>query len=325
MGLATMVIDYEVIMATWNGRKYLIEQLNSIASQSVPPKRIIVSDDGSSDNTIELLNQWQTSNNLPLIIYTNTNENLGSCKNFEKLLFLSSASYVMLSDQDDLWDPCKAENYITAMLRLEKKYSQNVPLLVHSDLRVVNDDASLISNSFFSYERLNSNRNDWISIGLQNIVTGCACLVNRACVEKSLPFADETILHDWWLALVAARFGQICFLPKSYISYRQHQNNLVGATGFKRRLISRFFDVFSDSFIEHSVGLSLRQLYSFQQMYLLEDLSLSAKFKALFSKRMTTRLRSAYSLRMSKHGSLRTIVFYILLMQWHPTKFSKNT
>ena len=100
-------------------------------------------------------------------------------------------------------------------------------------------------------------------------------------------------------------------LPKSYISYRQHQNNLVGATGFKRRLISRFFDV-SDS-IEHSIGLSLRQLHSFQQMYLLEDLSLSAKFKALFSKRMTTRLRSAYSLRMSKHGSLRTIVFYIFL------------
>ena len=111
-----MVIDYEVIMATWNGRKYLIEQLNSIASQSVPPKRIIVSDDGSSDNTIEL-NQWRTSNNWPLIIYTNTNKNLGSCKNFEKLLFLSSAS-IMLSDQDDLWT-C-SQNYITAMFRLEK-------------------------------------------------------------------------------------------------------------------------------------------------------------------------------------------------------------
>ena len=234
MGFSYMVTpyDYEVLLATYNGAKYLEEQLDSIASQTIPPRRIIISDDCSSDNTIDLLRSWSLRSDIDVQFLFPDEIQLGSCFNFEKLLLASTASYVMLSDQDDIWATTKAEILFAMMDEQEKLSSAQVPLLGHSDLRIVNDQGQCIHPSFFRYQHLNAEKNDYLSIALQNLVSGCALLVNRACVVSALPFPNDIVLHDWWLALIASRLGSISVTMQPCLAYRQHSSNVVGAKGY---------------------------------------------------------------------------------------------
>ena len=101
--------DYEVLLATYNGAKYLVEQLDSIASQTIPPCKIIVSDDLSCDDTVLVLRDWSLRSEISVQLLSPSEERLGSCLNFQKLISASTSNYVMLSDQDDIWDATKAE------------------------------------------------------------------------------------------------------------------------------------------------------------------------------------------------------------------------
>ena len=113
MGLGVVVKAYEVVMATCNGASYLDEQMASIMEQSLPPVRLLVADDGSTDDTLERLVQWQRRSSIPIeLLPASQRERLGSCRNFERLLQASRAPYVMLADQDDIWDHNKAERLL---------------------------------------------------------------------------------------------------------------------------------------------------------------------------------------------------------------------
>ena len=123
MGYFALVAEYEVVLATYNGEKYLEEQLDSIACQTIPPKRIIVSDDCSTDGTISLIKNWSLKSKIPLILLFSENENIGCVRNFEKLLAASTSDYVMLADQDDIWDLDKSERLLAVMHEIECIYS----------------------------------------------------------------------------------------------------------------------------------------------------------------------------------------------------------
>ena len=313
-----MVSDYEVVLPTFNGEKFLLSQLDSIGNQSLSPARIIISDDGSSDSTLNIIHQWSMSNHIPVTLLPNDGNRLGSCRNFEKLLAYSSADYVMLADQDDIWDLNKAEDLIHILNQNEKIYGSNIPILVHSDLRIVNELDQIIAYSFFQFQHLNPIADDWLSISLQNVVTGCSCVVNRACIDKCLPFCSETILHDWWLALVTSKFGKIIYTPTCYVSYRQHSNNVVGATGFKNMIIKRITKLYRDSSIDSWIGPGLYQLHSFNRRYESDGSVTSKLISDLISRNSFARINAALKLRLSKHGKIRTLVFYIILFLWHP-------
>ena len=239
-----MVKDYEVLMATYNGSRYILDQLNSIAFQTHPPSRIVISDDCSSDNTLSLIKSWQALHDIDVSILPQLGYSLGVCKNFERLLENSTFDYVMLSDQDDIWEPDKAEQMLSVLIETELSYLPSIPLLVYSDLWIINSTGLYIYPSFFAYQKINPVINNWLSLGLQNVVTGCACVVNRKCVTQSLPFSTETLLHDWWLAMVASYHGQIIYLPQPLVRYRQHTNNVVGASGFQSLVFSRILSLF---------------------------------------------------------------------------------
>ena len=318
MGLEIVVNQYEIVLATFNGADFLQHQLNSIANQSLLPSKIIVSDDRSTDLTLEILDKWTNEHSISVEILPHHSYNLGCCRNFERLLSYSSANYVMLADQDDCWDSNKAELLVNQLIYYEHIYGACTPLLVHSDLRLIDESGHLISDSFFAFQNLNPYRNDWLSISMQNIVTGCACIVNRSCIDKALPFTDNTILHDWWLALVASRFGKIIYLSSTCLDYRQHSSNVVGAIGFNKNALKRIRQLSSKSFINLWIGPTLCQLYSFQKKYLEPNEAISTQLRLLFSRNPFCRILAASELRLCKHGFYRTMVFYIALLFWRP-------
>lgn len=316
MGLGLVVRGYEVLLATWNGAAYLEQQLDSILRQSQPPVRLLVADDRSSDHTLQLLQAWQERTPFPIHVLPNATERLGSCRTFERLLAASSASYVMPCDQDDIWDVNKAELLLQAMVGLEKHHGIQKPLLVHSDLRLMNAQGEPIASSFVRYQGLDPARDHWLAIALQNVVTGCAALLNRACVLEALRFPPEAVLHDWWLALVAARRGAIAYVPQATVSYRQHGSNLVGASGVREQQRRRLVQLLGPHTAERWIGSGLRQLEACERRFPSADPQQAQALMGLCSPSPWRRLHSALWLRLRKQGWWRSLGFYLALLCW---------
>ena len=174
------------------------------------------------------------------------------------------------------------------------------------------DSSSKYFLILFRYQRLNPYKSDWLSIGIQNVVTGCACMVNRDAIMAALPFPKEVIMHDWWLALVSARIGDIYYLPEPLTFYRQHSSNLVGAKGFYGLLISKFLLMLKGQRLDRSVKSSLEQLKACNSLF--PDSPYSFMIKKLSDPNPIVRLIVALRLRLTKHGFVRTLAFYCSLL-----------
>tara|TARA_B100000674_G_C37946624_1_gene965225 strand:- start:1239 stop:2222 length:984 start_codon:yes stop_codon:yes gene_type:complete len=318
MGFQIMVISYEVVLATCNGEKYILDQLDSIAAQTIQPEKLIVSDDLSTDSTLSIIHSWSSSSSIEVQILPPNAKRLGSCKNFERLLVASSSEYVMLADQDDIWASSKAEMLFSSLQSQGYKDISNIPLLVHSDLSVVNSDIALIASSFFKYQNICPRRNHWLSIGIQNIVTGCASMVNRKCIQLALPFPSNVIMHDWWLALVASKIGFIIFTPISLVYYRQHSKNVIGAKGFIAQFKHRFIQLFQDGSFDQLITKPILQIKDCHNRFPSGSQAYDVHIQNLTCSRSLIRLKSAFHLKLAKHGIIRTFVYYILLFRWQP-------
>jgi len=218
----------DILMAVYNGEKYLKEQLDSILNQTYEKFNLIISNDCSSDNSLEILNEYQKRDDR--IVVFDQEKNLGLIKNFEFLLTKVINKYFMLSDQDDVWYNNKIE------VSLNKIVEDNV-MLVHTDLEVVDDNLRTINNSFLKQLNIYKKAirfNDYNLIFLDNCVTGCTILANSEIIEKALCLPEKPILHDWWLALIAGTIGKIGFINEPTIKYRQHESNLIGANSKKQ-------------------------------------------------------------------------------------------
>lgn len=333
MGLGFVVIGtadtgYEVVLATFNGEDFLNQQLASILQQSVLPVRLLVADDGSSDRTLELLKAWELCSPVPITFLPVAQQQFGCCANFERLLLASSASYVMLADQDDIWDLNKAERLQASMAALEQRWGNERPLLVHTDLRLIDRFGRPLADSYSLQQGLMPGRRGWLALAMQNVVTGCACMLNRACIQRALPFPPEAILHDWWLALVAARLGEVAYLPAPSLSYRQHGRNIVGAAGWRCQMLKRSQEglagVFCGNISELWVGPALRQMKACDQRCASVDKygndSRVPQVDMLLSTSIWCRLSAALALGLRKHGVWRTFGFYVILLGWRPQK-----
>ncbi len=218
-----------ILLSTYNGEKYLKAQLDSLFSQSYKDFKLIARDDGgSSDKTLEILKSYD-------IELLPSNENLGVKSSFETLLKYafenSDADYFMFCDQDDVWNQNKVELTLQKMYEMEKLY-KNTPILVHTDLEVVDENLHTINPSFMKLQNLNEKKNRLNNLLIQNTITGCTAMINRDLAKLCLPMSSNAIVHDWWVGLVASYFGKIGYLQQSTIKYRQHTSNTIGAKGF---------------------------------------------------------------------------------------------
>ncbi len=215
----------DILLSTYNGQKYIKEQLDSIFDQSYKNFRVIVRDDGSSDATLAIVKSYDVE-------ILESNENLGAKMSFATLLeyalHSSNSKYFMFADQDDVWHSDKIEKSVEAMKKLQKDTAKPLPLLIHSDLRVVDEKLNGIDNSFWHYSRIHPKYNQLNRLLMQNTVTGCTMLLNRELAHLALPIAPKAIMHDWWIAMVASAFGKIAYINESTIEYRQHGGNSIG-------------------------------------------------------------------------------------------------
>ena len=136
--------------------------------------------------------------------------------------------YIMLADQDDVWHENKIEMTLAAMQKAEEKWGKDMPILVHSDLRVVDEKLNLLAGSLMKYQALDPRRCSLKDLVVQNNVTGCTVMINRA-LRNVLKFSNEAVCHDWYIALTAAAFGKIVFINEPLVDYRQHSSNVYGA------------------------------------------------------------------------------------------------
>ena len=232
-----------ILLSTYNGTKYLEEQLDSILNQTYSNYVIVARDDGSYDDTIQLLNKYAKKFTDKFHLLEQDLLNLGASDSFSYLieyvlenkqsLGLESA-YMMFCDQDDIWSLEKIHKQIDEMLKVEKQQTgtKPMPVLIHSNLRVVSEEKSLIAESFVHYQGLEIERNRFTNLVISNVVTGCTVFINEALARKAVPVSKEAIMHDWWLSLVASAFGKLVFIDAPLVSYRQHDTNAIGAKEF---------------------------------------------------------------------------------------------
>lgn len=257
MGDADMNQRITVLVAAYNGRDYIEEQMDSILAQSQGGILLVVSDDRSTDGTGAILDHYGEMHPAGVLVLHRRAGSGGAAAHFLGLLKMmadlsagrgsqaweedydltpeqgarlteaSGADYFMLSDQDDVWLPFKAKMLLGRMKELEQEHA--LPTLVHSDLKVVDAQLKEIAPSFFTFQKISPERTRLPQLLVQNNVTGGAVMINRLM----LPFLDRLpqvcLMHDAWLALIASCFGQIGWVDRPLYLYRQHGGNTLGA------------------------------------------------------------------------------------------------
>ncbi|MBQ9299951.1 MAG: glycosyltransferase family 2 protein [Clostridia bacterium] len=220
-----------ILLATYNGARYLREQLDSILAQEEQDWHLLISDDGSRDDTLKILEEYRARYPQRITLVAHERPTGSSMANF--MLLTRQAGdydYVMYCDQDDVWLPWKIGVTLQKMRETEDGRI-GLPCLVHTDLKVAGEDLSVKNESFFYSSMLRADRDRLNYLLIQNIVTGCTMMINHALWELAvLPVTGgEMLMHDGWFALIAAAVGRIGFVDASTILYRQHSDNVVGA------------------------------------------------------------------------------------------------
>jgi glycosyltransferase involved in cell wall biosynthesis len=297
-----------ILMAVHNGEKYLAEQIESILNQTEADWQLIIQDDCSRDSTVKIANRY--ANTYPNKIKFHQNEqNSGSAKeNFFNMLPYADTDYMMTCDQDDIWLPKKIKLTLDKMKQLEMELGTDKPILVHTDLQVVGSDLSVISNSMFHRQNLNSSKDKFNNILVQNIVTGCTLMVNRALLDMVKEVPQQAIMHDWWFALIASAFGKIGFIESATVLYRQHGHNEVGAKNARslRYNLKRFLNRNqSQAALQNTFSQAIKFIACYQQQLEDSQLKLATAYAQLPSQRKIQRLLTLFHYHLWKNGLAR--------------------
>ena len=215
----------DILLATYNGEKYIKEQIESILNQTYKNIQIIISDDCSKDGTRQILKEYEKNDKIKVFYQE---ENLGYVKNFEFLLKQVESNLYMLSDQDDVWKKEKVEKSV------EKIENEKLDL-VFGDLEVVDENLNTLYKSYNRYmhliHKIKKYQKDYRLQYLYNCMTGCTIISRKNWIDKVLPFPTNSkyMIHDYWLGLVIALNGKVVYIEEPYILYRQHGKNQVGS------------------------------------------------------------------------------------------------
>lgn len=220
-----------ILMGTFNGAKYLKEQIESIISQTYKDWILYIRDDGSTDLTMNILEEYERNYSNIKIVRDISYQN-GAKYNFMHLLRLVQSDYYMFCDQDDIWLPDKIALSMELMHGLEG-YNNSIPILIHTDMKIVDSNLIVLSESLYKTMRIKPHIVDSFNfMGVCSCGPGCTMLFNDKAKKVSLKYDsyDEIPMHDWWVAINTVKYGKVAFLPIPTILYRQHDNNTVGAS-----------------------------------------------------------------------------------------------
>lgn len=224
-----MTDQIDILLATYQGGSYLKEQLQSMMQQTYPHFHLIIRDEGSTDETLSIIHSFCHTYPERISVIP-SKQRLGVQGNFSELMKHADAPYVMFCDQDDIWLSHKVAASLAKMKAMEKQQGTSLPLLVHTDLTVVDQHLNVLSPSFWKYSKLKPQNAHFLNRLLaHNVITGCTMLVNKPLLQLAGAIPQEAIMHDWWLGLIASACGHIDYLAIPTMLYRQHSKNDIGA------------------------------------------------------------------------------------------------
>ena len=302
-----------ILMSTYNGQQFLAEQIRSIQEQSYTDWTLFIRDDGSSDNTKEILKDFEHQDSRIHLIDSDKSDNLGVIKSFHKLVNHDRADYYFFSDQDDVWLPNKLE----LSLKEAQNYLADLPLMVYMDLKVVNQDLKIMTESMVKSQSHHANT-ELVQELTENTVTGGVAMINHALAEMWQE-TDDILMHDWYLALLASAFGNLVFIDQPGELYRQHSDNVLGA-----RTLSKRFRKWIRPHILFAVYWDLIKNSQKQARHLLQmplsqsNRELIEAFVTIMDKPMLERFRILRKYGLRKNKAFHTLVFTTLIV----TKFA---
>lgn len=217
----------DILLPTYNGEKYIRQQVDSIIHQTYQDWRLIVRDDGSKDNTIQIVKDYCELYPKKIMYIEDDEGNKGTSGCLNILLKYVNSDYFMFCDQDDIWLENKIELLTKEMFRLERTYIDN-PILVCSDASCINENNDVLCNSFFENQKFIDTTDDYCKLLALNVVQGSTTLMNKK-VKEIIKYIPLNIYHDWWVAVNTAYYGKVHYVHKSLLLYRQHKGNVVGA------------------------------------------------------------------------------------------------
>lgn len=200
-----------ICMATYNGERYIKEQIASILPQLTHVDEIIITDDGSTDRTEEYVNTFSDSR----IKFIKNPMQLGYIKNFEHALSLASGDIVFLSDQDDIWLPGK-------IIKMSQTLAESNCNGIVCDAKIINDNNEILQDSYF--QKRKSKAGFWQNL-YKNSYHGCCMAVKRTVIEMTIPFPISSVPHDYLLGAVADLTGGVIFYKEKLVLHRRHENN----------------------------------------------------------------------------------------------------
>lgn len=302
-----------ILMSTYNGQQFLAEQIRSIQEQTFSDWALLIRDDGSSDQTKDLLHDFARQDSRIRLIDVEEQNNLGVIKSFHRLVQYEKADYYFFSDQDDVWLPDKLE----VSLREAQSYPTDQPLMVYMDLTVVNQDLQVMTESMIRSQSHHANT-ELVQELTENTVTGGVAMINHALAELWSE-TEDILMHDWYLALLASALGKLVFIDKPGELYRQHADNVLGA-----RTLSKRFKKWIRPHILFKVYWDLIKNSQKQASFLLDKPLLPAHrelveaFVTIMDKPMLERYQTLRKYGLRKNKGFHTFVFTTLIV----TKFA---
>lgn len=227
--METMV---EILVATYNGDRYLAEQLDSLLAQTERGIRILIRDDGSTDGTAGILDEYEQKYPQKIRVIRDAIRCGGPTPNFMELVKHAEGEYIMFCDQDDVWKKEKVGETLRVMRERERQKGRDFPLLVFSDYIVA--DAALNPVPVREKQlQVYGYRTDFRHLLVQNYVTGCTVMMNRAAYRLMGAYDSRIRMHDWWAAQYVSALGEVVHLPEKLMYYRQHGDNVVSAVNVR--------------------------------------------------------------------------------------------
>ncbi len=236
-------VNIAILLATYNGERYIKEQLESITSQTYQKFVCFIHDDNSNDNTGNMVKDFCIEHNEQFVYIGN--ERCGGAKeNFMYMLNVVEADYIMFCDQDDYWLDTKIEKSLNEITKIQTR--DEIPVCIYSDVMVVNSDLEVISDSYFKMFGTDGDANTLIDLLKKNVAIGCTMMINKALRDEAIKVKniDNIYMHDYWCALICSVEGELSCIKEQLVLYRQHDDNVTGAKA-KPNFWKRFTNMFS--------------------------------------------------------------------------------
>lgn len=310
--MRTDMAQIHIVLTTYNGEKYIREQLDSLLENDFKDIYIEVCDDGSSDGTVQIVKEYMERYNC--IGFHQNEKNLGYTMNFMEGIRRSQSPYIMLCDQDDIWHRDKIRKTYERMKQFEKENMGHIPLMVFTDAMNFDSEDGKELGSFHKNSHLDVEKLDTAHLFMENKCIGCTVMVNEAVRNYLEVLPKEIRVHDWWLALICSHFGKISYMKETTLHYRQHSGNMIGGSSFFDYVKNRISNLHRQREAIRAAFAQGRAFYDiFGEALPEEKREIAFQFARMSRMGMWGRKKAMLRYGFCKSGFIRNVALFLLI------------